>query len=97
VFENRVPKKIFGPKEDELTGDWIKLHSEELSDLYCPKSVVWKMKLGRIRWVRHVARMGERRGACRVLVGKCEGRRRLERRKHRLKVNINVGLKEVRW
>jgi hypothetical protein len=55
------------------------------------------MKLGRIRWVGHVACMGERRGTCRVLVGKCEGIRRLERRKRRLKGNINIGVKEVRW
>jgi hypothetical protein len=92
-----VPRKVSGCKEDELTGDLSKLHSEELSDLYCTPSIIWVIKLRRIRWTGHVALMGDRRGACRVLVGKSEGRRRLGRRKCRLKDNIKVRLKEVHW
>jgi hypothetical protein len=80
VFERRVPRKIFGRKADEVTGDWNKLHSEELSDLYCSPSIIWVIKSRRIRWAGRVARTGERRGACRFLVRKSAGKRRLERR-----------------
>ena len=97
VFENRVPRKIPGPKEDQETGEWSKLLSEELSDLYCSPSVIWVITRRRIRCTVHVARVGERRDTYRLLVGKSEGGRRLVRRKRRLKDNIKVGLKEVRW
>ena len=72
VFENRVVGRIFGPKRDEVTGEWRKLHNEELNDLYCSPNIVWVIKSRRIRWAVHVARMGERRGVYRVLVGKPE-------------------------
>jgi hypothetical protein len=69
VFENRVLRTIFGPKRDEVTGDWRKLHNEDLNDLYCSPNIVRVIKSRRMRWAGHVARMGERRGVCRVLVG----------------------------
>ena len=77
VFENRVLRRVFGPMMDEVTGEWRKLHNEEINDLYCSPSIVWVIKLRRIIWTRHVARMGERRGVYRVLVGKSEGKRPL--------------------
>jgi hypothetical protein len=58
VFENRLLRKIFGPKRDKVTGEWIKLHNEELNDLYSSLNIVWVIKSRRMRWVRHVAHMG---------------------------------------
>jgi hypothetical protein len=75
VFENRVLMRIFGPKRDEVTGEWRKLHNEELNDLYFAPSIVWLIKSSRMRWVGHVTRMDERRGVYRVLMGKPEGKR----------------------
>jgi hypothetical protein len=75
VFENRVLSRVFGPKKDEVTGEWRKLHNEELSDLYSLPNIVRVVESRRMRWAGHVARMGERRGVYRVLVGKLEGRR----------------------
>jgi hypothetical protein len=63
VFNNRVMRKIFGAKKDEVTGHWRKLHNEELHDLYCSLNVIWAIKSRRLRWTEHVARMGNRRGA----------------------------------
>jgi len=83
VFENRVLRRIFWPKENELTGEWRKLHNEELNDLYCSPSTFRVIKSRRMRWVGHVALMGERIGVCRVLVGKPEGKRPLERPRSR--------------
>ena len=73
VFENRVLRRIIGPKWDEITGEWRKLHNEELNDLYSSPNIVRMIKSRRMRWVGHVARMGEGRGVYRVLVGKPEG------------------------
>ena len=73
MFENRVLRKLFGPKRDEGTGKWRKLHNEELNDLYSSPNIVRMIKSRRMRWVGHVARMGEGRGVYRVLVGKPEG------------------------
>jgi len=70
MFENRVLRRIFGPKRDEVTGEWRKLHNEELNDLYCSPNIVWGIKSRRMRQVRHVAHMGEGRSMYRVLVGK---------------------------
>ena len=95
VFENRVLKKIFGAERDQVTREWRKLHSEELNDLYCSTNIVRVIKSRRIRWAEHVARMGERRGVCRVLVGKSEGKRPLWRPRHRWEDNIKMDLQEV--
>jgi hypothetical protein len=75
VFENRVLRRIFGPRRDEVTGEWRRLHNEKLIDLYSSPNIVRVIKSRRMRCAGHVARMGERRGAYRVLVGKPEGRR----------------------
>jgi hypothetical protein len=70
VFENRVLRRIFGPKRDEVTGEWRKLHNEELRDLYSSPSIIRIIKSRRMRWAGHVARMGEKWNAYRLLVGK---------------------------
>ena len=70
VFENRVLRRINGPRRDEVKGEWRKLHNEELYDLYSSPKIVWVIKFSRMRWAGHVACMGERRGIYRVLVGK---------------------------
>ena len=82
VFENRVPRKIFGPRRDKVTGEWRKLHNEELNDMYSSPIIVRVIKV-RIRWARHVARMVEKRGVYRVLVVKPEGMRQLGRPRRR--------------
>jgi hypothetical protein len=74
VFENRVLRRIFGPKRDEVTGEWRKLHNEELRDLHSSPSIIKIIKSKRMRWAGHVARMGEKRNAYRLLVGKPEGK-----------------------
>jgi len=75
VFENRVLRRVLGSKRDEVTGEWRKLHNEELMDLYSLPSIVRVVKSRRMRWTGHVARMGEGKGVHRVLVGKPEGKR----------------------
>ena len=82
MFENRVLRRIFGPKRDKVTGEWIKPHDDELYDLYSAPNIVWVIK-SRIRWAGHVACMGEGRGMYRVLVGKPEGKRPLGRPRRR--------------
>jgi hypothetical protein len=74
VFENRVLRRIFGPKRDEVTGEWRKLHSEELHNLYSSPDIMRQIKSSQMRWAGHVARMGEQRKVCKVLAGKPEGR-----------------------
>jgi len=83
VFENRVLSKVFGPKRDQVTGEWRKLHNEELNDLYSLPNIVRMVKSRRMRWAGHVARVGEDRGVKRVLVGKPEGKRPLVRPRRR--------------
>jgi len=95
VFENRVFRRIFGPKRDEVTGEWRKLHNEEQNDLYSSPNTVWVIKSKRVRWMGHVARVGERRDIHRVLVGKPEGKRPLGRSRHRWEGNIMMDLQEV--
>ena len=73
MFENMVLRRIFGPRRDEVTGEWSRLHKEELNDLYCSPNIVRVIKSRRMRWVGNVACMGEERGVYRVLVGKPEG------------------------
>ena len=79
VFENRVLRRVFGPKRDEVTGEWRKLHNEELSDLYSLPNIVRLVNSRRMRWVGHVVCMEQGRGVYRVLVGKPEGKRPLGR------------------
>ena len=74
MFANRVLRKIFGPKRDEVTEEWRKLHNEELNDMYCSPNIVRKIKSRRMSWEGHVARMRERRGVYRILVRKPEGK-----------------------
>jgi len=95
VFENRVLRRIFGPRRDEVTGEWRKLHNEELNDLYSLPSIVQVIKSRRMRWARHVARVGDRRSVYRVLVGKPEGKRPLGRPRRRWEDNIKMDLQEV--
>ena len=94
-FENRVLRRIFGPRRDEVTGEWRKLHNEELNDLYSLPNIVRVVKSRRMRWAGHVARMGEDRGVHRVLVGKPEGKRPLGRPRHRWEDNIKMDLQEL--
>jgi hypothetical protein len=92
VFENRVLRKIFGPKKDEVIGGWRKLHNEELHKLYCSPSIIRIMKSKRMRWSGCVARMGEKRNVYRILVGKLEGKRPLGRPGCRWEDNIRMDL-----
>jgi hypothetical protein len=95
VFEKRVLRRVFGPKRDEVRGEWRKLHNEELNDLYSLPNIVRVVKSRRMKWEGHVARMGEDRGVLRVLVGKPEGKRPLGRPRHRWEDNIKMDLQEV--
>jgi hypothetical protein len=92
VFENKVLRRIFGPKRDEVTGEWRRLHSKEIYALYSSPNIIQVIKSRRLRWAGHVARMGERRGAYRALVGKPEGRRPLGRPRCRWEDNIKMDL-----
>jgi len=95
VFENMVLRRVFGPRRDKVTGEWRRLHNEELNDLYCSPNIVRVIKSSRMRWVGHVARMGEERVKYRVLVGKPEGRKPLGRPRRRWVDNIRMDLQEV--
>jgi hypothetical protein len=97
VFENRVLRRIFGPKRDEVTGEWRKLLNEKLRDLYSSPSVIRIIKSRRIRWACHEARMGEKRNAYRLLVGKPEVKRPLGRPRRMWVDNIRMDLEEVGW
>jgi hypothetical protein len=96
MFENRVLRRIFGPKRDEVTGEWRKMHNEELRDLYS-SPIIRIIRSRRMRWAGHVARMGEKRNAYRLLVGKPEGKRPLGRPRRRCVDNIRMDLGEVGW
>jgi len=91
----KVVLNIFGPERDEVTGEWRKLHDGELCDLYCSPNTVRVIKSRRMRGVGHVARMGERRGVYRVLVGKTEGKRLLGRPRHRWEDHIKMNIQEL--
>jgi len=95
MFENKVLKRIFGPKRDKVTGKWRKVHNEELNDLYCSSNIVWVIKLRSLRCAGHVAHMVEGRRVHRVLVGKPEGKRPLGRPRNRWEYNIKMNLQEV--
>jgi len=91
-----VLRRIFGRRREEVTGEWRRLHREGLNDLYSSPNIVRVIKSRRMRWAGHVARMSEKRGVYRVLVGKPEGRRPLGRPRHRWVDNIRTDLQEVR-
>ena len=95
MFENRVLRRVFGSKRDEVTGERRKLHNEELRVLYFLPNIVRVVKSKRMRWVGHVACMGEERGVHRVLVGKPEGKRPLRRPRRRWEDSIKMDLQEV--
>ena len=95
VFENVVLRRIFGPKRDEVQGEWRKLHNEELHELYSSPDIVRVTKLRRMRQAGHKTSMGERRGVYRVLVEKPEGKRPLGRPRNRWKDIIKMHLQEV--
>jgi hypothetical protein len=97
VLENRVLRRIFGPKRDEVTGEWKKLHNEGLRDFYSSPSIIRIIKLRRMRWAGHVARMGVKRKAYRLLVRNPEGKRPLIRPRRRWVDNIRMDLGEVVW
>jgi hypothetical protein len=96
VFENRVLRRIFGPKRDEVTGGWRKLHNEELHNLYSSPSMIRIFKSRRMRWAGHVARIGERRNAYMMLVGKPE-LRLFGRPRRRWVGYFKVDLREIGW
>jgi hypothetical protein len=95
VFENRVLRRIFGPKRDEVTGEWRKLHNEELHNLYSSPDIIMQVKSRRMRWAGHVARMGEERKVYKVFVGKPEGKRQLARSRHRWEDGIRMAVREI--
>jgi hypothetical protein len=97
VFENKVPRGIFRPKRDEVTGGWRKLHNEKLHDLYSSPSIIRIMKSRRIRWAGHIARMGEKRNAYRLLVGKPEGKRPIGSPRRRWANDIKMDHLEIHW
>jgi hypothetical protein len=98
VFENMMLRRIFGPKMDEVMGEWRRtLHNEEFRDLYSSPGTIRIIKLRRMRWAGHVARMGEKRNVYRLLVGKAKGKRPLGRPRHRWVGTIRMDLGEVGW
>jgi hypothetical protein len=97
MFENRVLRRIFGPRRDEVTGKWRKLHNKELHDLYSSPSLIKIIKSRRMRCAFHVARMGEKSKAYRLLVGKPEGKRLLGRPRYRWVDNIRMDGSAAHW
>jgi hypothetical protein len=97
VSESRVLRRMFGPKMDEVTGEWIKLHSEEFHNLYSSPNIIRQIKSRRMRWAGHVARMGEERKLYKDLVGKPEGKRPLGRPRRRWEDEIGMDLREIGW
>ena len=95
VFENKVPRMIFGAKRHETTGEWRKLHKAELHALYSSSNIINNLKSRQLRWTGHVARMEQSRNAYRVLVGKPGGKRSLGRPRRNWEDNIRMDLREV--
>jgi hypothetical protein len=97
MFENCVLRRIFAPKRDDVTGEWRKLHNEEIYNLYSSTDIIRQIKSRRMRWAGHVARMGEEKKLYRVLVGKPEGKRPLGRPRRRWEDGIRMYLREIGW
>jgi hypothetical protein len=97
LFENRVLRRIFGPKRDEVTGEWRKFQSEELPILYSSPNIVRPIQSRRMRWAGHVARMGEEINVYKVLMGKPEVRRPLGRQRRRWEDGIRMDLRQNGW
>ena len=97
MFENKVLRNIFVAKKEEITGEWRKLHNVELQELYSSPNIISRLKSRRLRWAGHVARMEQSRNVYRVLVGKPEGKRPIERPRRRWEDNIKMDLREVRY
>jgi hypothetical protein len=97
LFENRVLRRIFGPKRDEVTGEWRKLHNEELHILYSSPNIIRHIKSRRMRLAGHVARMREDRKVYKIFMGKPEGKRPLERPRRRWDKGIRMDLRETGW
>jgi hypothetical protein len=95
VFENRVLRRIFGPRRDEVTGEWRKLHSEELHNFYSSPDIIRQVKSRGMRWTVHVARMGEERKVYKVLMGNPEGKSPLGRTSRRWEDGIRMDLREI--
>jgi hypothetical protein len=93
--ENTNSETIFGPKRDEVMGEWKKLHNRQLHNLYSSPDIIWQIKSRRMRWAGHVARSGEGRNVYRVLVGMLEGKRPLERPRHGWEDGIKMDLREI--
>jgi hypothetical protein len=95
VFENRVLRRIFRPKRDEVTGEWRKLYNEKLHNLYSAPDIIRQVKSRRMRWAGHVARMGKERKVYKVLVEKPEGKSPLARPRRRWEDWIRMDLREI--
>jgi hypothetical protein len=95
VFENRFLRRIFGPKRDEVTGEWRKFHSEELHNLYSSPDIIRQVKSRGMRWAGHVASMGKDRKVYKVLVGEPEGKRPLGRPRRRWEDGVRIDLREM--
>ena len=90
-------RRVFGPKRDEVTGEWRRLHKKELYALYSSSNIIRVIKSRRLRWAGHIARIGDRRGAYRVFMGKPEIRRPLGKPRRRCEDNIKTNLREMGW
>jgi hypothetical protein len=97
IFENRMLRRTFEPKRDEITGEWRRLHNEELYDLYFSPNIIRVIKSKRLRWAEHAASIGEKRGAYRLLVVKLDGRRALGKPRRRWQDNIKMDFLEMGW
>jgi hypothetical protein len=97
VFENRVLRRIFGLKRDEVIGGWRKLHNEGINNLYSLSIIITTIKSRRVRWAGHVAHMGTKRNTYRILVGKPEAKRPLTRPRRRWVDSVKMNFREIGW
>jgi hypothetical protein len=97
VFGNRLLRREFGPKWEEMAGSWRKPHNEELHNLYTSLSIIRVIKPRRMRWTKHIAGIGEMRNSYKIFGGKIEGRRPLGRLRRRWEDYIRTDLRGIRW